>query len=127
MLKPVKKRFDIIVAAANQTVSQSFDLDKNIKVVHGVLLTSNKDDLLYYRGSQKIEINKEEYFPDNYESKLLMCGINVSPKSRYYDLGSINPGNGSVKIVYQDADDGRTVFSTYRVSLYLDCEMEDGQ
>jgi len=29
--------------------------------------------------------------------------------------------------VYQDADDGRTVFSTYRVSLYLDCEMEDGQ
>ncbi len=127
MLKPVKKRFDITVAAANQTVTQSFDLDKNIKLVHGVLVTSNKDDLLYYRGTQKIEINKEEYFPDNYESKLLMSGINVSPKSRYYDLGNINPGNGSVKIVYQDADDGRTVFSTYRVSLYLDCEMEDGQ
>ncbi|HOZ86812.1 MAG TPA: hypothetical protein PL029_03590 [Bacteroidia bacterium] len=127
MLKPVKKRFDITVAAANQTVTQSFDLDKNIKLVHGVLVTSNKDDLLYYRGTQKIEINKEEYFPDNYESKLLMSGINVSPKLRYYDLGNINPGNGSVKIIYQDADDGRTVFSTYRVSLYLDCEMEDGQ
>lgn len=127
MLKPVKKRFDITVTAANQTVTQSFDLDKNIKLVHGVLVTSNKDDLLYYRGSQKIEINKEEYFPENYESKLLMSGINVSPKARYYDLGNINPGNGSVKIVYQDADDGRTVFSTYRVSLYLDCEMEDGQ
>lgn len=127
MLKPVKKRFDITVAAANQTVTQSFDLDKNIKLVHGVMVTSNKDDLLYYRGTQKIEINKEEYFPDNYESKLLMSGINVSPKNRYYDLGNINPGNGSVKIVYQDADDGRTVFSTYRVSLYLDCEMEDGQ
>ena len=127
MLKPVKKRFDIAVPGANQTVTQSFDLDKNIKVVHGVLITSNKDDLLYYRGSQKIEINKEEYFPDNYESKLLMCGINVPPKARYYDLGSINPGNGSVKIVYQDADDGRTVFTPYRVSLYLDCEMEDGQ
>lgn len=127
MLKPVKKRFDITIPAANQTVTQSFDLDKNIKVVHGVLVTSNKDDLLYYRGTQKIEINKEEYFPDNYESKLLMCGINVAPKSRFYDLGNINPGNGSVKIVYQDADDGRTVFSVYRVSLYLDCEMEDGQ
>ena len=101
-------------------------MDKNIKVVKGVLVTSDKDDLLYYRGTQKIEINKEEFFPDNYESKLLMSGINVSPKQRYYDLGSVNPGNGSIKLAYTDADDGRTVFTAYRVSLYVDCEMEDG-
>jgi hypothetical protein len=93
--------------------------------VRGVLLTSDKDDLLYYRGSQRIEINKEEFFPDNYESKLLMSGINVSPKQRYYDLGGVNPGNGSVKVVYQDTEDGRTVFAAYRVSLYMDCEMVD--
>ncbi|MGZ4065027.1 MAG: hypothetical protein ACXVP0_18765, partial [Bacteroidia bacterium] len=90
-----------------------------------LLLTSDKDDLLYYRGSQKIEINKEEYFPDGYESKLLMSGINVSPKQRYYDLGGVNPGNGSVKITYLDTEDGRTSFTSYRVSLYLDCETED--
>lgn len=125
MLKPVKKRFDIQVTAANQIISKTFELDKNIKSVKGVLVTSDKDDLLYYRGSQKIEINKEEYFPENYESKLLMSGINVSPKQRYYDLGNVNPGNGSVKLVYQDTDDGRTAFSAYRVSLYVDCEMED--
>src|SRR4051812_39604828 len=125
MLKPVKKRYDIQVTAAGQNISKSFDLDKNIKSVKGLLLTSDKDDLLYYRGSQRIEINKEEYFPDNYESKLLMCGINVSPKSRYYDLGGVNPGNGSIKLTYQDTDDGRTVFAAYRVSLYVDCEMED--
>jgi len=125
MLKPVKKRFDIQVGAANQSVTKTFELDKNIKVVKGVLVTSDKDDLLYYRGSQKIEINKEEYFPDNYESKLLMSGINVPPKSRYYDLGSVNPGNGTIKLVYQDADDARTIFAPYRVSLYVDCERED--
>src|SRR6185369_18013243 len=125
MLKPVKKRFDLQVTAANQNLTKNFELDKNIKAVKGVLVTSDKDDLLYYRGTQKIEINKEEYFPENYESNLLMSGINVSPKQRYYDLGNVNPGNGSVKVVYQDTEDARAPFSPYRVSLYMDCEMED--
>lgn len=125
MLKPVKKRFDITVAEANKTVTKTFELDKNIKSIKGLLITSDKDDLLYFRGTQKIEINKEEFFPENYESKLLMSGVNVSPKQRYYDLGNVNPGNGSVKVSYTDTDDLRTPFVTYRVSLYLDCEMED--
>ena len=125
MLKPVKKRFDIQITDANKTVSKSFELDKNIKSVKGVLVTSDKDDLLYFRGTQRIEINKEEYFPDNYESKLLMSGVNVAPKQRYYDLGGVCPGNGIVKIDFTDADDGRSKFDTYRVSLYLDCEQED--
>lgn len=125
MLKPVKKRFDVQITEAKQTVTKTFELDKNIKAVKGVLVTSDKDDLLYYRGTQKIEINKEEYFPENYESKLLMSGINVSPKQRYYDLGNVNPGNGIVKLIYADNEDGRTVFAAYRVSLYVDCEMED--
>jgi len=125
MLKATKKRFDIKITGANSTVSDTFELDKSIVKVNGLLVTSDKDDLLYYRGAQKIEVNKEEYFPDNYESKLLMSGINVAPKHRYYDLGGIAPGNGLVKITYVDLDDGRTVFVPYRVSLYLDCEMED--
>ncbi|MBS1636486.1 MAG: hypothetical protein JST26_11275 [Bacteroidetes bacterium] len=106
-------------------MSDTFELEKNIVKVHGVLVTSDKDDLLYYRGTQKIEINKEEFFPDNYESKLLMSGINVTPKQRYYDIGGVAPGNGRVQLTYKDLDDGRTVFTPYRVSLYLDCEMED--
>src|SRR4051812_16975329 len=110
MFKTVKTRFDIQITEANQSVSKTFELDKSIGSVKGLLITSDKDDLLYYRGTQKIEINKEEYFPENYESKLLMSGLNVPPKQRYYDLGSVSPGNGSVKIVYTDQDDGRTGF-----------------
>lgn len=125
MIKPVKKRFDIQVTAANQTFTQGFELDKNIVSIKGLLFTSDKDDLLYYRGTQRVEINSEEFFPDNYESKLLMSGINVPPATRYYPLADINPGNGIIKISYQDKDDGRTVFTPYRVSLYVDCEMED--
>jgi len=125
MLTPVKKRYDIQITAANQSFTQTFELDKNIQVIKGLLFTSDKDDLLYYRGTQRVEINNKEYFPDNYESKLFMSGINVPPSTRYYPLANVNPGNGLVKISYQDKDDGRSVFAPYRVSLYLDCEMED--
>lgn len=117
-----KKRFDLNITEANKTFSKDFELDKTIIAIKGVLLTADKDDLLYFRGTSKIEINKEEYFPDNYESKLLMSGINVPPKSRYYELGNVPAGNGIVKLSFTDLDDGRTAFAPYRVSIYLDCQ-----
>ncbi len=117
-----KKRFDLNITQANKTFSKDFELDKTIIAIKGVLLTADKDDLLYFRGTSKIEINKEEYFPDNYESKLLMSGINVPPKNRYYELGSVPAGNGIVKLSFTDLDDGRTAFAPYRVSIYLDCQ-----
>lgn len=122
MNKKVIKIFDIQVSQANKTYSDSFELDKDISSVKGILITSDKDDLLYLRGSQKIELNKEEYFPEKYESKLLMSGINVSPNDRFYNLGSASPGNGILKVDYKDQDDGRSVFSAYRVSIYVECE-----
>jgi hypothetical protein len=125
MLKPVKERFDLQVTAANSTVTKTFELDKSVVTIKGVLVTADKDDLLYYRGAQRIEVNKEEYFPDDYESKLLMSGTNVPPNERFYKLGNVSPGNGLVKVEYTDLDDGRTAFQPYRVSLYLDCERED--
>jgi hypothetical protein len=124
MLKSIKKRFDIQIITAEQAISKSFELDKTIIAINGLLLTSDKDELLYYRGSQKIEINGDEYFPENYESKLLMSGINVAPKQRYYELGGVSPGNGTIKLSYQDREDGRTDFATYRVSIYIDCSIE---
>ena len=119
----VKKRFDIRITEANKTFTKTFELDKTIAFVKGILFTSDKDDLLYYRGSQKIEINKQEIFPENYESKLLMTGINVAPNQRYYDVGEIAVGNGSVKVEYKDTNDGRTGFEAYRISIYLQCEL----
>lgn len=119
----VKKRFDISITEADKTFSKTFELDKTIAFVKGILFTSDKDDLLYYRGSQKVEINKQEIFPENYESKLLMTGINVAPNQRYYDAGDLPVGNGSVKVEYKDTSDGRTGFEPYRISIYLKCEL----
>jgi len=127
MIRRVKKRFDLQVTVANTTVPKTFELDKSIVAIRGLVVTSDKDDLLFYRGSQRVEINKQEIFPEDYESKLLMTGINLQPNCRYYRLGKIDPGNGIIKVEYKDVNDGRTVFSAYRVSLYIDCDMEDEQ
>src|ERR1041385_2646097 len=101
---PYFKRFDLAVDAANATYNKEFDLDKEVRVVTGILLTSDRDDQLYYRGSQSIHFNGKEYFPDNYESKLLLSGINVRPNQRFYDVGRIEVVNGKIKISYTDTD-----------------------
>src|SRR5687768_11218322 len=97
MQKRIKKRFDIAVPDAETLYSKTFDLDKNITAIHGILFTSDRDDLLYYRGTAKVELNRQEIFPEGYESKLLMSGLNVSPNNRYYILTGIPVGNGKLK------------------------------
>ena len=126
MIKAVRKRFDLPQVQPGVTVSETFQLEKSIVAIKGLLITSSRDDLLYYQGSQRIEINKEEIFPEGYESKLLMSGVNVQPNKKYYDLGRMNPGNGQIKVDYTDtpSNQGATIAYTYRVSIYLDCEME---
>ncbi|MCC7302515.1 MAG: hypothetical protein IT233_10610 [Bacteroidia bacterium] len=122
MNKIVKKRFDIEVTQQDKIFSKSFELDKDIVSIRGLTVTSDRDDLLYFRGSQRIEINRDEIFPDDYESKLLMSGVNAPVGSRYYDLGNVNPGNKSIKIDYKDTQNPMAFFQPYRVSYYFECE-----
>ena len=124
MNKIVKIRFDIEVMQQDKTFSKTFELDKNVTAVHGILFASDRDDLMYYRGSGKFEINSDEIFPEGYETKLLMTGLNVSPNDRYYNLGGVPPGNFKVKVEYKDTADSRLAFTPYRVSIYLDVEIK---
>ncbi len=122
--KFVKKRYSFIVDTPGTSYSKKFDLDKNIKLVRGILISSDKPDLLFFRGSQKITVNGEELFPEDYESKLLMSGISVPPDQKYADLGDgVIAGNGEVKISYKDSENSTTSFSSYEVNLYLMCEL----
>lgn len=125
MYKRVKKRFDISVTESNTVHSKTFELDKNITAIHGILFTSDRDDLLYYRGTNKVEINRQEIFPEGYETKLLMSGLNVSPNDRFYLLPALAPGNGKLKVDYKDNNEERLGFSAYRVTVYLDCEINE--
>lgn len=124
MPKRIKKRYDIDVSAANAIHTKTFELDKTVTAIHGMLFASDRDDLMYYRGSAKVEINSDEIFPEGYETKLLMSGLNVSPNDRYYNLGGVLPGNFKVKVEFKDTADARLQFVVYRVSLYLDVEIK---
>jgi hypothetical protein len=124
MKQTIKKRFDIKVSDAKSTIREQFELDKNVTRITGLLLTSDREDLLYHRGSQKIEINSEEIVPEKYESKLLLSGLNISPNERFYKINNTATGNRLLKIEYVDSDEGRSVFSAYRVSIYVECEIE---
>ncbi len=124
MSKRIKKRYDIDVASANAIHTKTFELDKNVDKVNGILFTSDRDDLMYYRGSAKVELNSDEIFPEGYETKLLMTGLNVSPNDRFYILGGMTPGNFKLKVEYKDTADARLQFAAYRVSVYLDVEIK---
>ena len=126
-MKTEYKRFDLKVTEANKTVSQSFELDKNFVAVKGLMLTSNRRDLLFFRGSQRIEINKDELFPDEYLSEMLMSGLSVPIDRRYHSLGSIDTGNKIVKMDFTDSDAFGTFFAPYTVHLFLKCDKDDCQ
>jgi len=116
------KRFDITVDSANETYTQEFELDKDLKFVRGFLLTADQDDLLYYRGTAGIYINGNEFLPDDHEARLLMTGLNTDPNARYYSTGKAEVLNGKIKLVYTDANNVNTTFAEYRVSLYVKAE-----
>ena len=91
------KRFTIAVPTAATSYSQKFVLDKDVVNVRGVLLTADRSDLLFYRGSQKIEISGEDIYPEDYESRLLMSGLSVPPDHKYASIADgqgIPSGNG---------------------------------
>lgn len=114
----IKERFDLKVSQPNQIFKAEFELDKNANYVIGLAVTSDRDDLLFYRGTQKIQLNDKEWFPENFESRLLMSGINVSPNNRMIKVGTLEAGNGRLEVWFKDQDHANAKFSPYRVSIY---------
>jgi hypothetical protein len=120
------KWIDILVTDPDKTYSVIYELDKTIAFVTGIKLSSNREPLMYSRGSQKIEINRQEVIPEGYESKNLYNTANVPVNQRYLRRGGkITAGNGQVKFEYKDTSDNITQFTPYRVRLDLDCELKD--
>jgi hypothetical protein len=133
-MRYVQRMFSFLVETEGQTVSKKFDLDKNVKIVHGIMLSSNRKSLLFHRGSQRVEISGEEIIPENFESCLFMTGMSVAPNEKYKTLGEdedgkqhdhgVPAGNGEVKIQFKDTPSPDADFAPYQVSIYLQCEMK---
>ena len=106
------------VTEAEAVIKKQFELDKNARFLLGVVVTSDRDDLMYYRGSQKILINDRELFPDGYHSKLLMAGLNVAPDERMVTVGGVPTGNGKLDLWFTDVEHSEVPFTPYKVTIY---------
>jgi hypothetical protein len=121
----IDKVYTFLVEEEGQVVNKKFDLDKNVKVVHGIAMSSDKPNLLFYRGSQRIELSGEELYPEDFESKMFMSGLGVAPDDKYKSLGNgVIAGNGELKIQYKDTYNPQANFSSYKIIVVLLCEMK---
>lgn len=125
MGKFFSKDFDLPITAAGQTFKKTFELDKSVKAITHYTILSNREDLTYYRGSFRMEINKDEIAPEGYSVKKVMCWPSVSADARLKSIGRRETGNGLVTFEYTDTNDGLTVFQPYKVTLSVEGERED--
>jgi hypothetical protein len=113
------------ITSAGQTFKQSAELDKSVVVINRYTILSNREDLAYYRGTFKLEINKNEIAPEGYSAKKVMCWPSVNPDSRQKTIGNVEPGNGLINFEFTDTNDGLTTFSAYTVTLSVEGEREE--
>jgi len=125
MGKFFSKDFDLPITAAGQTFKKTFELDKSVKAITHYTILSNREDLTYYRGSFRMEINKDEIAPEGYSVKKVMCWPSVSADARLKSIGRRETGNGLITFEYTDSNDGLTVFQPYKVTLSVEGERED--
>src|ERR1700761_4621308 len=118
--KIIKEWVDVQVTSNNQIFKGNFEVDKHAALIIGFAITSDADNMLYYRGSQRIVINDMELYPEDYESKMLLQGLNVAANERIIKIGEdILPGNRQIQIEYKDTDHPSAAFTPYRVRLYV--------
>ena len=126
MARLLRKRYDLDpVTTSGQVVREEINLDKDSARVAGILVTANRDDQLYHRGTISVLVSGEEVIPEQYHAKLLMSGLGVAPKDRYLPI-DVAPGNGVVKVAYTDNPNPALAFSAYNVSIYLEIETDEG-
>lgn len=126
MAKTEKNRHDIArITAESQVSREEFGLGSGTLKVTGILLVSDRDDLLYSRGTVQVAVSGEEVIPEGFHAKLLMSGLGVPPSQRFLPLDTL-PGNGKVRVTYTDTPNPALPFAEYGVSLYLMTETDGG-
>lgn len=122
-MKIIRKSFTLTVSSADSTFKETFDIDKNVSRITGLLFTANLDAKLFYRASCGVYLSGEEVFPDDYQCKLLMNGLGVPAKERYFPI-DFSPGNYQVKIHITDSSHPTEIFTAYDVTMYLEMETQ---
>jgi hypothetical protein len=124
MKKILRKRFDLPeITVAGADYKDEFELDKHATKIKGILITADREDKLYYRGTLQVILNGDEIIPENYHARLLMSGLGVNPNERFLTL-NMDPGNAIMKVAYTDNVSSVAGFNSYTVSIYVEYEIE---
>lgn len=114
--------FEFTVNAEGETVDSEFTLPSTFKNVQDILLTSNRKDLLAFRGKFSMFIGGKEIFAKNYRAELVMSGFHVSPNEKWRKLlkvEDLDKTGDQIDLSYTDDSSGSGTFASYKVFLYV--------
>ena len=120
----LRKRYDLDITTALSTVRDEFELEKHALKVLGILVTADRDEMIFHRGTIGVILSGEEVIPDGHHTKLLMSGLGVAPDERFLSLDLL-PGNGVLKVAYTDNAHGVQSFAAHSVHIYLLIEIDE--
>jgi hypothetical protein len=110
----------------NGTIRRDIEIQSNVKAITGLQISSNRDDLIYQRGSMGLTISNIEITPDNTPDRLFMSGIGVPPNQKPYSIGKflMDGTNRQLRISLTDEDVVGTDWADHKLKLTLDVELE---
>ena len=114
--------FEFTVNTAGETVNSEFTLPSTFKNVQDMLLTSNRKDLLAFRGKFSMFIGGKEIFARDYRAELVMAGFHVSPNEKWRKLlkvEDLDKTGDQIDFTYTDDATGSGDFASYKVYLYV--------
>lgn len=110
--------FEMEVTKSGEKVTEEFELFYNESAdLYGLLLASDREDLVFYRGTLEVLLSGNEIIPENYDAKLLMSGLNVPPGERF-QYTEFFVGNGKLEVRYQDTEHPKAPFQPYKLKIY---------
>lgn len=118
----VEDFFELEVSTAGQKVEESFTLPSIFETIEDILLTSNRKDLLAFRGSFRMSIGDQEIFTKNYRAELVMPGFHVGPDQKWRKLlqvADLEKSGNQIDFTYTDDANGTGAFAPYKVYLYV--------
>jgi len=115
------------VDTAGKVVEARITLDTEIKQIVGVAIVSDNDAQVYNRGSVRLTIGAEDYFPTGTRAKSIMPTDRHRAKERYTPLEyredliaqPITPAARDIDFMYRDENNPSTPFQTYSLQLEL--------
>lgn len=118
----IVERFESSIIQDGKASRIEFEVGKDVQHVLAIQLSSDNDAMPFHRGTLGMTLNGSEVFPEGWQAKKLMAGLNVSPNDRMYNLQSepgLPRGNGKVVLTYQDNANALQAYGAYLIHVYV--------